>query len=122
MTSKTSALNSDQLSRRGFLKASMSMAASPAMLGAAATTVATKVAAQQVEPGPERTLIGYPSRLSCRAGDRVEFKVSASNNDSFEADLVRIYNADNLSGCRLAALRTTRMPRFSCCECTQRKN
>ncbi len=97
MTQKTSALNSDQLSRRGFLKASMSMAASPAMLGAAATTVATKAAAQQAEPGLERTLIGYPSRLSCRPGDRVEFKVSAFNNDSFEADLVRIFNADNLS-------------------------
>ncbi|WP_371813337.1 twin-arginine translocation signal domain-containing protein [Ruegeria sp. HKCCA4008] len=50
---KTSALNTDQLSRRSFLKASMSVAASPAMLGAAGNNVTTKVEARQSEPGLE---------------------------------------------------------------------
>nr|WP_256368782.1 twin-arginine translocation signal domain-containing protein [Ruegeria sp. HKCCA0370] len=43
----------DYLSRRGFLKASMSVAASPAMLGAAWNNVTTKVEARQSEPGLE---------------------------------------------------------------------
>ncbi|WP_253286085.1 twin-arginine translocation signal domain-containing protein [Ruegeria sp. HKCCD6157] len=50
---KNSALITDYLSRRGFLKASMSVAASPAMLGAAWNNVTTKVAARQSEPGLE---------------------------------------------------------------------
>ncbi|WP_253284203.1 MULTISPECIES: twin-arginine translocation signal domain-containing protein [unclassified Ruegeria] len=50
---KTSALITDYLSRRGFLKASMSVAASPAMLGAAWNNVTTKVEARQSEPGLE---------------------------------------------------------------------
>lgn len=47
---KTSSLITDYLSRRGFLKASMSVAASPAMLGAAWNNVTTKVEARQSEP------------------------------------------------------------------------
>ena len=91
-------LSSDQISRRGFLKASMSVAASPAMLSAtAATTMVKQAAAAQQETGPERTLVGYGSRLSCRPGDRVEFKVSALKGGSYEADLVRIFNGDKLS-------------------------
>ena len=45
----------------------------------------------------ERTLIGYSSELSLRAGDTVEFMVSAMDGGSYEADLVRIVNGDNKS-------------------------
>ena len=50
---KTSALITDYLSRRSFLKASMSVAASPAMLVAAWNSVTTKVEARQSEQGLE---------------------------------------------------------------------
>lgn len=92
------AQRTEQLSRRNFLKASMSMAASPAMMGAVvAGASARTVSASQSNDAPARTLVGYGSRLSCRAGDRVEFKVSALQGGSYEADLVRVFNADKLS-------------------------
>lgn len=39
-------------------------------------------------------LIGYCDRLSGRAGDRIEFKVSSQLTESFDARLVRIISAD----------------------------
>ena len=46
---------------------------------------------------PPRTLIGYSSKVNARAGDRLDFMVSAMEGGSFEADLVRIINGDGLS-------------------------
>lgn len=39
-------------------------------------------------------LIGYSNRLSGRPGDTIEFKVSATGLDSYEARLVRVVSAD----------------------------
>ncbi len=75
----------------------MSMAASPAMISAAATSVVTKAAASQHASGPKRTLVGYGSRLSCRPGDQIEFKVSSLGGEGYKADLVQIINGDKLS-------------------------
>lgn len=75
----------------------MSMATSPFIAGAMTSHSPEAAAASTAAEGPPRTLIGYGSRLSCRPGDRIEFKVSSFNNDPFEADLVRVYNADSLS-------------------------
>lgn len=93
-----SANASERLNRRSFLKASMSAAASPAMLGAMVSQIPQTVSAASAQTEePDRTLVGYGSRLSCRPGDRIEFKVSALNGGRFDADLVRIFNGDKRS-------------------------
>ncbi len=39
-------------------------------------------------------IIGYPDRYSAAPGERVEFKVSLEEGDSFEARLVRVIHGD----------------------------
>ena len=46
---------------------------------------------------PPRTLAGYSSVTSVRAGDRIDFMVSALDGGAYEADLVKIINGDGLS-------------------------
>ena len=43
----------------------------------------------------ERTITGYSSDLTVRAGDTVEFKVSKLGGGEYQADLVRIINGDS---------------------------
>lgn len=55
---------------------------------------------EQVVPSvklPPRTLIGYSSVTSVRAGDSIEFMVNVMDGGSYEADLVKIINGDGLS-------------------------
>ena len=44
-----------------------------------------------------RTLVGYSSELSVRAGENVDFKVNSIDGGSYEADLVRVINGDSQS-------------------------
>jgi N,N-dimethylformamidase len=46
---------------------------------------------------PPRTLIGYSSATSVRAGDSIDFMVAVMGGGAYEADLVRIINGDGLS-------------------------
>ena len=45
----------------------------------------------------ERTVIGYCDPLTARPGDTVAFKVSATTTTPYQADLVRLRNADTLT-------------------------
>ena len=45
----------------------------------------------------ERTLIGYSSKHTVRAGDNIEFKVSSLKGNGAYTQLVRIVNGDSLS-------------------------
>lgn len=44
--------------------------------------------------GHRKELLGYSDRLTVRPGERIEFKVSSQNNDSYNAQLVRLVNGD----------------------------
>jgi N,N-dimethylformamidase len=46
---------------------------------------------------PKRTIVGYSSELTTRPGDSIEFMVTALKGGTYEADLVRVVNGDNLS-------------------------
>ena len=39
-------------------------------------------------------ITGYPDRYSAKPGERIEFKVSLEEEDSFEAQLVRVIHGD----------------------------
>jgi endonuclease YncB( thermonuclease family) len=60
------------------------------------STVGTEQVASSVKL-PPRTLIGYSSVTSVRAGDNVDFMVNTLDGGSYEADLVRVINGDGLS-------------------------
>ncbi|MDA9580679.1 LamG domain-containing protein [Luminiphilus sp.] len=60
----------------------------------------TAAATEQVVPTaklPPRTLIGYSSVTSVRAGDNIDFLVNTIDGGTFDADLVRVINGDGLS-------------------------
>jgi N,N-dimethylformamidase len=44
-----------------------------------------------------RTIVGYSSELSVRAGDTIDFKVNSTEGGSYEADLVRVINGESQS-------------------------
>ena len=44
-----------------------------------------------------RTLVGYSSELSVRAGDPIKFMVNAINGGTYQADLVRVINGESRS-------------------------
>ena len=54
-------------------------------------------ASASVAQEPARTIVGYSSELSVRAGDTVEFMVNAVDGGSYKADLVRVINGDSQS-------------------------
>lgn len=50
-----------------------------------------------IKSGIPRTIVGYCWPWTLRPGDNLDFMVSAHDKDSYQADLVRIICADNLS-------------------------
>jgi N,N-dimethylformamidase len=46
---------------------------------------------------PPRTVVGYSSELSVRAGDNIDFKVNSTSGGSYDADLVRVINGESQS-------------------------
>jgi N,N-dimethylformamidase len=68
------------------------------LLGTISTIVILATASQPVlaQEAP-RTIVGYSSELSVRAGDKIDFMVNAVNGGSYKADLVRVINGESQS-------------------------